>query len=74
MVQINKSLLTAAAIAEGATAVTTLPVTDDKVQNIELVVYCKDIINNMDQYVDFREANPDQPYLTPPNTIHSRDL
>ncbi|CAL9729175.1 hypothetical protein MOUN0_G00518 [Monosporozyma unispora] len=69
MVQINKSLLTAAAIAEGATAVTTLPVTDDKVQNIELVVYCKDIINNMDQYVDFREANPDQPYPTQLNQI-----
>ncbi|CAL9729176.1 hypothetical protein MOUN0_G00540 [Monosporozyma unispora] len=69
MVQINKSLLAAAAIAESVNAVTTLPITDDKVQNVELVVYVKDIVKNMAQYLSFRQANPDQPYPTQLNQI-----
>ncbi|KAG0653993.1 hypothetical protein C6P44_001264 [Monosporozyma unispora] len=69
MVQINKSLLAAAAIAESVNAVTTLPITDDKVQNVELVVYVKDIVKNMAQYLSFRQANPDQPYPSQLNQI-----
>ncbi len=48
---------------------TTMAITDDKIQNLELSAYVRDILGNMGQYLSFRQANPDQPYPTQLNQI-----
>ncbi|KAG0653498.1 hypothetical protein C6P44_001673, partial [Monosporozyma unispora] len=62
MVKISQCLVVAAATLSGANAVTTMAVTDEQVQMVELAVYVRDILGNMAQYLSFRQANPDQPY------------
>ncbi|CCK69119.1 uncharacterized protein KNAG_0B06950 [Huiozyma naganishii CBS 8797] len=53
---------TTAAPSTTADGWTTLPVEDPMVQSMELAVYVKDINANMQQYLNFQQANPGQPY------------
>ncbi|CCK69122.1 SRP1/TIP1 family protein KNAG_0B06980 [Huiozyma naganishii CBS 8797] len=53
---------TTAATTSAPVAWTTLPVEDPMVQSMELAVYVKDINANMQQYLNFQQANPGQPH------------
>lgn len=46
-----------------------MPVTRERVQMIELAVYVRDILNNMDQYLNFRQSHPDEPYPSQMNNV-----
>lgn len=46
-----------------------MSVTKERVQMIELAVYVRDILNNMDQYLDYRESHPDEPYPSQMNDV-----
>ena len=69
MVKVGKSLVAAAALVSGVNAVTTMSITDEKVQMIELSVYVRDILKNMGQYLSFRSEHPDQPYPSEMNNV-----
>lgn len=46
-----------------------MSVTQERVQMIELAVYVRDIVNNMNQYLDYRESHPDEPYPSQLNNV-----
>ncbi|KAK5779659.1 SRP1/TIP1 family protein PWA37_002841 [Arxiozyma heterogenica] len=69
MVSLRNTAVLAAATLATSNAVQTLAADDEKALMLELSVYVRDIANNMQQYLSFRQQHPNEPYPAVLNTV-----
>ena len=69
MVSLRNTAVLAAATLATSNAVKTLSATDEEAQLLELSVYVRDIVDNMHQYLSFRQQHPNEPYPAVLNTV-----
>lgn len=69
MVSLRNTAVLAAATLATSNAVKTLSATDEEAQMLELSVYVRDIVDNMQQYLSFRQQHPNEPYPAVLNTV-----
>lgn len=69
MVSLRNTAVLAAATLATSNAVQTLAADDEKALMLELSVYVRDIADNMQQYLSFRQQHPNEPYPAVLNTV-----